>query len=104
MPDMTPAMQFVATLLSGTSMIGGATWYLAAKIADIRLEIASRVTRAEVRLDILERVNSERAMADITFQREVRQSMTEVLKAISELKVQFAGAGIKSSGANGNSD
>jgi hypothetical protein len=69
---MNPAWSQLATyLVSGTLMISSATWYLAWKIADIKVAVIDRLARVEARVDALERAGE-------TLQNELRADLREI--------------------------
>jgi hypothetical protein len=83
-------LQLLTYLTSGTAMIITATWFLAGKINEIRVNLEPRVASAEIRLAALEQREAQRAIEDRAFQTEMRAGHIETIRSLSELKAQLA--------------
>lgn len=82
-------LQLITYLTSGTAMIVTATWFLSRQISSIRVELATRVTRAEARIDALEKTMADRQADERAFQSEMRTGHLETIRSLSELKTQL---------------
>jgi hypothetical protein len=71
-------------MVSGTVMIGSATWYLASAIDSVRIatiqttaDLAARVAVTETRVSHLEQRMTERGADEATFRAEIRAAIAQ---------------------------
>lgn len=91
-------VMLVGMFLTGTAMIGSATWYLSSDIDGVReanlkssSDLLARLSLDEGRISSLERADAERHADDEAFQSDVRAQLALMLNQLSDLKVGLAG-------------
>ena len=83
-------------MLSGTAMIGGATWYLSGRIERVRglasqvaeispkvADLSVRMGAAEVRIDAMETLSRDRREDETAFRAEMRAMVASLLRGVT---------------------
>lgn len=89
-------------VISGTSLIGVATWYLSSAIytgrtidAAATAVVVARVAADEARIDALEKLDTEHYAEDLNSRNSLQAGLNSLIQSMADLRVSLAKVGRK---------